>query len=243
MVPARRSQFSFRLGILAGLLALLPLSARSAQMDPLPFENFSQDDFAFSFYRYEKPSFYLLSCGLPDLFFNGITKLSDPTLTPGASLVYSLRDIEYGFQASAWPLDDVQLRLSLPFEAIAYEDLSDATRGRQTLGDLEVGATYLLVGNRRGGNTLGLDAWWRFATGTSPFTETVSPILATGKGVGEGSLGVVMRQQLGRFSLFESLHYQHSLPLRLGASTPVFGPGLFQWPDEVQALGRVEFLA
>jgi hypothetical protein len=232
------------------VLSLIPLfwaatarPARATQMDPIPFENFNQDDFSFSIYRYEKPSFYLASSGLPDFFFGGISKLSDPVLTPGASLVYSLRSVEYGFQASVWPTEDIQLRLSVPFEANAFEDLTAVTQSLQNLGDLEVGASYLLSGKRSGGSYLGVDGWWRFATGTSPFGPPPNPILATGKGTPEGSLGFILRQQLGRFSLFESVHYQHSLPLRLDSSNPYLGPGVFQWPDELQALGRIEFLA
>jgi hypothetical protein len=216
--------------------------SQATQMDPIPFENFAQDSFSFSLYRYEKPSFYLVSSGLPDFFFNGITKLSDPLSTPGASLIYSLRSIEYGLQASVWPAEDIQLRFSLPFESNALEDLTGVTQSQQTLGDLEVGASYLLSGKRSGGNYWGVDGWWRFATGTNPFNQPMYPILATGKGTPEGSLGVILRQQLGRFSLFESVHYQHSLPLQLDAN-PYLAAGVFQWPDEFQALGRIEFLA
>ncbi len=226
---------------LLGAGAAPPIQA--TQMDTIPFENFNQDDFSFSIYRYEEPSFYLASSGLPDFFFTGVLRLSDPAVTPGASLVYSLRGIEYGFQVSAWPTEDIQLRLSLPFEANAFEDLTNVTQSSQTLGDLEVGATYLLSGKRSGGNYFGLDGWWRFATGTSPFGPTLTPILSTGKGTPEGSLGLILRQQLGRFSLFESVHYQRSLPLQLGSSDPYLGAGVFQWPDEFQALGRIEFLA
>ncbi|HET9869031.1 MAG TPA: hypothetical protein VFR02_00845, partial [bacterium] len=240
MRPARRRIIGF-LTLAAALLG--PSGARAVQMDPLPFENFSQDGFAFSVYRYEKPSFYLLSSGLPDLFFAGIKELSSPTPgRPNDPLTFSLRGVEYGFQASAWPFEDLQLRLSLPFEATALEDLSGVTQSRQNVGDLEAGATWLLTGKRSGGDFLGLDGWFRFATGTNPFGEAAYPILATGKGTPEGSLGAVLRQQVGRFSLFESVHYVHPLPLALG-DNPYLGPGTFQWPDELQALGRIEFLA
>jgi hypothetical protein len=240
VLTARR----FRIGLAAFCLgAVITARTQAIQMDPIPFENFSQDSFSFSLYRYEKPSFYLVSAGLPDFFFNGVTKLSDPLLRPGASLIYSLRGIEYGLQASAWPTEDIQLRVSLPFESNAFEDLTGVTQNAQTLGDLEVGASYLLSGKRSGGNYLGVDGWWRFATGTNPLGPTLTPILATGKGTPEGSLGLILRQQLGRFSLFESVHYQHSLPLQLGSDNPYLGPGVFQWPDELQVVGRLEFLA
>lgn len=216
--------------------------AWAIQMDPIPFENFSQDSLSFSVYRYEKPSFYLVSSGLPDFFFDNITKLSDPSAAPGAPLIYSLREIEYGFQVSAWPTRNLQVRLSLPFEANALEDLSGVTQSEQNVGDLEAGAAYLLWGKRTGGGYLGVDGWYRFSTGTNPFDQAQYPILATGKGTPEGSLGLILRQQLGRFSFFESVHYQHSMPLRLGAN-PYLGPGVFQWPDELQALGRIEWLA
>ncbi len=232
------------LAALALALSLAPLKAKALQMDPVPFENFSQDDFSFSLYRYEKPSFYLANSGLPDFFFNDVSKLSEPTpASPGADLIYSLRSIQYGLQVSAWPTNELQIRVSLPFETNAFEDLGGVTQNRQNIGDLEVGATYLLTGKRTGGNYFGVDGWYRFATGTSPFNEAVSPILATGKGAPEGSLGVILRQQLARFSLFESVHYQHSQPLQLTSSSLYLGPGVFQWPDEFQALIRAEFMA
>ncbi len=238
-IPAARVLAVFALALFFALG-----KAQAVQMDPVPFENFSQDDFSFSIYRYEKPSFYLANSGLPDFFFNDVSKLSEPTqASPGADLIYSLRSIQYGLQASAWPTNDIQIRVSLPFEANAFEDLSGATQNRQNIGDLEVGASYLLTGQRTGGNYVGVDGWYRFATGTSPFNELVSPVLATGKGTPEGSLGVIMRQQLARFSLFESVHYQHSQPLQLTSSSLYLGPGVFQWPDEFQALIRAEFMA
>jgi hypothetical protein len=227
-------------------------SGWSIQMDPAPFENFSRDDFSFSIYRVELPSFYLISSGLPDFFFANLAPaLSNPPL------VYNLRSIDYGFQVNAWVTEDIQLRINLPFEANTLEDsnlnaitLDYNTDSQQNIGDLELGATYLLSGRRSGGNFIGLDGWYRFATGSNPFSQYSTgsspnlpePLLATGKGTPEGSLGFILQQQLGRFSLFEGLHYQHSLPLVLTSSDSFIGPGVFQWPDELQALGRVEFL-
>ncbi len=178
----------------------------------------------------------MVNSGLPDFFFNGVQQLSglpNPT-------VYNVRSIEYGVQAKGWATDQLQWRVTLPFEANALVDPGGNTHNVADMGDLEVGGTYLLAGNRQKGNFLGVDGWYRFATGTNPFTLSY-PILSTGKGAPEEAIGVALAQQVGGFSFFQSIHYQHTQPIELSA-TSILGAGTFQWPDNVLAEARVEYL-
>lgn len=220
-----------------GLLVLLPGFASGIELDPYPIFNFSRDAFSISFFREERPSFYWVNIGVPDFFFTGVQQLSglpNPT-------VYNIRSIEYGVQVKGWATDQLQLRTTLPFEANALVDPEGNTHNVAKFGDLEVGGTYLLTGRRQKGSFIGLDGWYRFATGTNPF-DLAYPILSTGKGASEEALGLVLAQELGGFSFFQSIHYQITQPIQLDASNPFLGAGTFQWPDNILAEGRIEYL-
>ena len=80
-----------------------------------------------------------------------------------------------------------------------------------------------------------------FRQGPNPFSLAY-PILSSGKGASEGALGLIVAEELGGFSFFQSIHYQKTQPLVLDSSNPFLGAGTFQWPDNVLAEGRVEYL-
>jgi hypothetical protein len=211
--------------------------ARALELDPYPVYDFSRDTFSISLFREERPSFYWVNIGVPDFFFNGVQQLSSiPNPT-----VYSIRSIEYGVQASGWVTDQVQLRGTFPFEANALVDPAGNTHNVSKVGDMELGATFLLSGKKERGNFIGLDGWYRFPTGTNPFSLAY-PLLSTGKGAPEEALGLVMAEELGGFSFFQSIHYEKTQPITLDSSNVLLGPGVFQWPDNVLAEGRVEYL-
>ncbi len=86
-----------------------------------------------------------------------------------------------------------------------------------------------------------MDGRYRFATGTNPF-DLAFPLLSTGKGAPEEAIGMVMAQEVGGFSFFQSIHYEKTQPILLDSSS-VLGAGVFQWPDNVEAEGRIEYLA
>jgi len=219
------------------LFLLIPCGSRELELDPFPVFDFSRDSFSVNFFREERPSFYWVNIGVPDFFFNGVQQLSS---APNP-VVYSVRSIEYGVQAKGWLTDQLQVRTTFPFEANAVVDPSGNTHNVTKFGDLEVGATFLLAGKRENGNFIGVDGWYRFSTGTNPFSLAY-PILSTGKGAPEEALGLILAEELGGFSFFQSIHYQKTQPLQLDASNPFLGAGIFQWPDNILAEGRVEYL-
>jgi hypothetical protein len=98
-----------------------------------------------------------------------------------------------------------------------------------------------VAGQREKGGFIGLDGWYRFSTGSNPFNLSY-PILSSGKGAPEEALGLIVSEELGGFSFFQSIHYQKTQPIELDASNPFLGAGTFQWPDNILAEGRVEYL-
>ncbi len=201
----------------------------------IPFFDFSRDSFSISTFREERPSFYWVNIGVPDLFFNGVQQLSavpNPT-------VYSMRSVEYGVQIKGWATDQLQLRTTFPFEANAIVDPEGNTHNVAKFGDLEVGATFLVAGKKERGNFIGVDGRYRFATGTNPFNLTY-PILSTGKGASEEAVGLIMAQELGGFSFFQSIHYEKTQPIALGFFQSPIGRWCFYWQDNVEAEGRIE---
>ncbi len=216
----------------------VPLPA--LELDPFPSALSNRDDFFISFFREEKPSFYWVNVGLPNAFFQGVSQ------TVASPLTYSVNGIEYGFGASGWLSDQIQVSATIPFEANALEQSTlpvssneNATHSLEKLGDIELNGTYLFIGNKRKGNFIGLDGWYCFATGSNPFTIAY-PLLSSGKGANREALGLVMGQHAGGFSFFQSIHYEKTDPIAL-SNTSIFGAGIFQWPDNWFATGRIEY--
>jgi hypothetical protein len=161
---------------------------------------------------------------------------------PAGNLVYSIRSIEYGLKVDHWLTDHLQIRTTIPFEGNALLDAKGNTQNVTKFGDVEVAATYLLLGERKKGAFVGIDGWYRFATGTDPF-QLAYPLLSSGKGATEEALGLLMEEEAGRFSFFQSIHYQKTQPIVVDPSNVLFGAGTFQWPDDLDASGKIEFLA
>jgi hypothetical protein len=232
-----QGKFIRLLTILILLFSFQPVPASALELDPYPVFDFSRDSFSISTFREERPSFYWVNIGVPDFFFNGVQQLS---ATPNLS--YSMRSVEYGVQAKGWVTDQLQVRATFPFEANALVDPEGNTHNVAKFGDLEVGATFLVAGKKEKGNFIGVDGRYRFATGTNPF-DLAYPLLSTGKGAAEEAVGLIMAQELGGFSFFQSIHYEKTQPITLDSSNALLGPGVFQWPDNVEAEGRIEYLA
>ncbi len=219
-------------------LSFHPLEVSAVELDPYPVFDLSRDSFSITTFREERPSFYWVNIGVPDLFFNGVQQLSSkPNPT-----VYSIRSVEYGVQTKGWVSDQLQLRAIFPFEANALLDPNGNTHNVAKLGDIEIGATFLVTGEKEKGNFIGVDGRYRFATGTNPF-DLAYPLLSTGKGASEEALGLVMAEELGGFSFFQSIHYEKTQPITLDSSNALLGAGVFQWPDNLEVEGRVEYLA
>lgn len=212
-----------------------PLSA--IQLDPYPVLDFSRDPFSISLFREERPSFYWVNVGIPDLFFSGVNQTSG---YPNSITSYSIRSIQYGTRIQGWIDPQTQGRLTVPFEANALVDASGNTQNVAKLGDVEIGATYLLIGHRVEGGFLGLDGWGRLPTGSDPFT-TAFPLLSTGKGAASAALGLVAGEELDGFSFFQSIHYEKTDPINVDPSNSLFGAGVFQWPDNLFAEFRAEW--
>ena len=221
------------------LYAVFVPSLRALDLEPYPHDSFSRDLFSISIFREERPSFYWVNAGVPDAFFTGVYQLSGP---PSPTIVYSVRSVEYGFKTGFWVTDDLQVRATLPFEANAILDATGNTQDVAKFGDVELAATYLLVGKRQKGDYIGVDGRFRLATGTNPF-QMAYPLLSTGKGANEGAVGLLMGEEAGRFSFFQSIHYEKSQSVSIDASNVLFGAGNFQWPDNIEAEARAEFLA
>ncbi len=207
------------------------------ELDPFPSESFTRDAFSLSFFREERLSYYWVNIGVPDQFFNGVNQISNYPNT----VAYQIQGMEYGLRAAGWLDDQLQLRATIPLEANALVDAEGAPHNVTQVGDVEIGATYLLLGKREKGNFIGLDGWYRFATGTNPFNLTF-PLLSTGKGAPEEGVGLTSGQELGGFSFFQSIHYEKTQPISLESANPLWGSGTFQWPDNFRAMGRVEYL-
>jgi len=226
-----------RFFLLLILILSLSHSLQALQLDPYPVLDFSRDPFSISVFREERPSFYWVNIGVPDVFFGGVSQTAG---LPGP-VSYSIRSIQYGVRVQGWVDRQIQGRLTLPFEANALVDANGNTQNLAKVGDIEVGATYLLSGERVEGGFLGLDGWVRVPTGTNPFT-LACPLLSTGKGVASGAFGLVAGEELGGFSFFQSIHYEKSDGLTLDPSNPLFGGGIFQWPENIFAEFRGEWL-
>lgn len=197
--------FAFlRLCLLIFLQSILSLRAEAVELDLFPLTEVSREETSISFFREEKPSFYWVNAGVPDSFFNPVSEVSN---VPRA---YSVRDIEYGFRVHDWVTDQVNLKVTVPFEGNALEDAgtvtsagvtSNGTHSEEKFGDIEIAATYLISGKWEKGNYIGLDGWYRLPTGSNPFYE-VYPLLATGKGAARKALGLVMEEDAYGFSFF-----------------------------------------
>ena len=221
------------------LLLLAAPSAFAVELDPFPVDSFSRDAFSISFFREERSSYYWVNIGVPDLFFKNVNQIS---ASPNP-VSYQIRGMEYGFQVSGWWDDHFQSRLTIPIEGNALADAVSLGNPHNVtqLGDIEVGVTYLFVGKRDRGNFIGLDGWFRFATGTNPFNLEF-PLLSTGKGASEEAVGLTLGQELGGFSFFQSIHYEKTQPITLDSTNSLGGPGTFQWPDNFRAMGRIEYI-
>jgi hypothetical protein len=174
--------------------------AQAVSLDPYPVYDAFHDESSISFFREERPNLFWVNTGVPDVFFNGVQQSSgQPT-----NEVYSVNGIEYGIRVSHWIDDHWRVTGTLPFEGNAMVDASGNTHTSDRIGDVEVGMTYLLAGERQKGNFAGIDGWYRFATGTNPFKETY-PLIASGRGAASEALGVVLGQRLwNEFSFYES---------------------------------------
>ncbi|GEM_PF-1379661 len=226
-------------------LVFAPLKVIAVSLDPYPVYDSFHDESSISFFREERPSFFWTNTGVPDVFFNQANQLSAPS-TQSNNVSYSVNGIEYGVRLSHWVTDQWRVTGTIPFEANALvtPNTAEALGNTETvdhLGDMELGATYLVEGKRQRGNFIGLDGWYRFATGTNPFTQAY-PLLSSGRGASSEALGVVMGQRLWNlFSLFESFHYETTQLVSVPASNTLGLPaGTFQWPDNTDAMGRVE---
>ncbi len=210
------------------------------ELDPYPVYESSHDQTSISFFREERPSYYLTNIGLPDAFFSGVSQISQ---TP-SSRIYSVRSMEYGIGATEWVSDQWKLGIVIPFETNALEDLNGTTHSLEHFGDLEVETTYLLAGKRQKGNFISVNGSYRFATGTNPFTQTY-PLLSTGKGASSEAVGLALGEELGGgFSLFQSIDYEKIQSMTLNTFNAFSqSSGAFQWPENVNALGRIEWVA
>jgi hypothetical protein len=235
-----KKRFSLFLGgIFLFLTPFVTPQAFGLDLDiPAAFD-FYRDPLTLSFYREERPSFYWVNIGVPDKFFEGVNQQVFGPVPPNP-LVYSVRSVEYGLRVNYWCLDQFQLKMNLPFEANALLDANGNTQNASKFGDLEIGFSYLLAGKGSEGSFFGVDGFYRFATGTNPFTMTF-PLLSTGKGAPGEAIGLIAGQELGGFSFFQSVHYEKTQPINLDSSNLMFGSGVFQWPDSLQALGRINY--
>ncbi len=239
--------FKFRIlsfCLLSLLPFCLPKHLSAVELDPFPLPEVSREQVSISFFREERPSFYWLNAGVPDSFFNPVSVVSS---YPNP-VTYSVRTIEYGIRAQGWVTDQLNLRVTLPFEGNALEDTGSVnslgetivgTHSAEKIGDIELGATYLIVGNGEKGNYIGVNGWYRFPTGSSPFYQSF-PLLGTGKGAGREALGIVMDEEAYGFSLFQSLNYETTDPVQLNSGS-WFGSGTFNWPDNWFATGKISY--
>jgi len=240
-----RSKTFKRFKLLSNILFWLafvffPLKVMAISLDPYPVYDSFHDETSVSFFREERPNFFWVNTGVPDAFFKGVNQVSNQ---PG-NISYSINGIEYGVRLSRWITDQWRITSTIPFEANALVDATGNTGNTHTIdhfGDIEVGSSYLVVGRRQTGNFMGLDGWFRFATGTNPFTLAY-PLLSSGRGASSEALGVVMGQRLWNlFSFYESFHYETTQPIQLASDNTAGLPaGTFQWPDNLEMMGRVE---
>jgi hypothetical protein len=240
----RHHQFLTAGFLLAGSI-FLPLKVMAVSLDPYPVYDSFHDESSISFFREERPSFFWTNTGVPDIFFNQANQLSAPS-TQSNNIKYSVNGIEYGVRLSYWMTDQWRVTGTIPFEAnaLVQPNTVEALGNTETVdhfGDVEVGATYLVTGKRQNGNFIGLDGWYRFATGTNPF-NLAYPLLSSGRGASSEALGLVAGQRfLNLFSFYESFHYETTQPVSVPSSNSLGLPGgTFQWPDNTEAMGRIE---
>lgn len=239
-----------------------PQKVMAISLDPYPVYDSFHDETDISFFREERPSFYWVNSGVPDIFFAPVTNTQNPVTinqpsNQPTSIVYSINGIEYGVRMSHWITDQWRVTGTIPFEANALvtASVTQVAGGVTTtltagvtettgdhFGDMEIGSTYLLAGKRQKGDFIGLDGWYRLATGTNPFTQPY-PVLSSGRGASSEALGIVMGQRFwNQFSLYESFHYETTQPIQLTSSnTAGLPPGTFQWPDITEVMGRIEW--
>jgi hypothetical protein len=241
-----RHQKYFPVVLFFALLFFHPIKVMAVSLDPYPVYDSFHDESSISFFREERPSFFWTNTGVPDVFFNQANQLSAPSTTQLNNVAYSVNGIEYGVRISHWVTDQWRVTGTIPFEANALvtPNAVEALGNTETVdrfGDIEVGTTYLVTGKRQRGNFIGLDGWYRFATGTNPFTQAY-PLLSSGRGASSEALGVVMGQRLWNlFSFYESFHYEMTQLVSVPSFNTLGLPaGAFQWPDNTEAMGRVE---
>lgn len=243
------------------ILLFHPQKAIAISLDPYPVYDSFHDETDISFFREERPNFYWVNSGVPDVFFAPVTNTQNPVTinqpsSQPTSIVYSINGIEYGVRMSHWITDQWRVTGTIPFEANALVTaaVTQISGGVTTIstaavtetgdhfGDMEIGSTYLLAGKRQKGDFIGLDGWYRLATGTNPFTQPY-PILSSGRGASSEAFGIVMGQRLwNQFSFYESFHYETTQPVQLTSSnTAGLPPGTFQWPDSTEMMGRIEW--
>jgi hypothetical protein len=110
-------------------------------------------------------------------------------------------------------------------------------------GDLETGASFLLLGRRETPFRLALDAWTRWPTGASPFGLN-DPILATGRGAAQAAGGVWASETSGRFSFFQWIHYEKEATVRFDRWRGLDVPSSeARWPAQTDAGARFEWRA
>jgi len=188
-----------------------------------------------SAYRFEKSNAWWVNLGLPSDFFTPVLQLSK---FPD---VYSIRGLEYGLGVSAWPLERLQTRVSLPFESNVFNDISGVSHSSVRPGDLKLGFSYLGLGERTSSIRIAADGWVIFPTGTSPF-KVASPILASGLGVYRVALGSWASERLGRFSFFQWIDYEKSGSTSFDRFGEIVRPGSrLDWPDRLYGGFRVEW--
>jgi hypothetical protein len=241
-----------------------PFKAVAISLDPYPVYDSIHDETSISFFCEERPSYFWVNEGVPDAFFNvpnipasqlyPVNQLSSPNQLL-ANVAYQINGIEYGVRMSRWITDQWRVTGTIPFEANALVTApvtqtvaglplisASVTQTIDHFGDMELGSTYLVLGQRQKGDFIGVDGWVRFATGTNPFTQTY-PLLSSGRGTSSEAFGVVAGQRLwNQFWLYEIFHYETTQPLQLtSTNTAGFVPGTFQWPDNMDMTGRVEW--
>jgi hypothetical protein len=256
----RRHHQFLTAGFLLAVSICSPLKVMAVSLDPYPVYDSFHDETDISFFREERPNFYWVNSGIPDAFFAPTTNTQNPVTinqpsNQPTSIVYSVNGIEYGVRLSHWMTDQWRVTGTIPFEAnaLATEPITQVTGGVTTIsasvtqtvdhfGDMEIGSTYLLEGKRENGNFIGLDGRYRFATGTNPFTQSY-PLLSSGRGASSEAIGVVLGQRLWNlFSFYEGFHYETTQAVQLTSSNTAGLPaGTFQWPDNTEVMGRIEW--
>lgn len=107
--PQRKLKRFLKIIILFCAFHHAPVSA--IELDPYPVFDFSRDAFSITAFREERPNYYWVNTGVPDIFFNGVQQTS---AYPGPT-VYSMRSMEYGVQTKGWVSDQLQGTGHFPF--------------------------------------------------------------------------------------------------------------------------------